>query len=117
MNYRSLAITKLLGMIVFTHTPKLSNQKTVFIEFSVLIGLFYSMSTKLIIKCFITVRPELIQPSIRKNNCDKIDITYSFVHFVPTGEIPNSMQYRIFINNWRGNKCTRRTQSLGTVNV
>ena len=50
-------------------------------------------------------------------NCDKTYLTYFFVHFLSAGEIPNSIQYRIFINNWRGNKSTRRTQSLGTVNV
>ncbi|OPL20944.1 hypothetical protein AM593_07156, partial [Mytilus galloprovincialis] len=33
-------------------------------------------------------------------------------YFVQKGEIPNCLQYRIFINNWRGNKTKRRTQSL-----
>ncbi|XP_063438348.1 major antigen-like [Mytilus trossulus] len=33
-------------------------------------------------------------------------------YFVQKGEIPTCLQYRIFINNWRGNKTKRRTQSL-----
>ncbi|CAC5387765.1 unnamed protein product [Mytilus coruscus] len=33
-------------------------------------------------------------------------------YFVQKGELPNCSQYRIFINNWRGNKTKRRTQSL-----
>ncbi|CAC5387768.1 unnamed protein product [Mytilus coruscus] len=28
------------------------------------------------------------------------------------GQVPTTLQYRIFINNWRGNKTKRRTQSL-----
>ncbi|CAC5424630.1 unnamed protein product [Mytilus coruscus] len=31
-------------------------------------------------------------------------------------ELPNSVQYRIFINNWRGNKTKRRTQSIAFAN-
>lgn len=66
-----------------------------------------------------TARTELtgIQKLFLLLNRDKIDITYLYLHFFPSGEIPNSIQYRIFINNWRGNKSTRRTQSLGTVKV
>ncbi|XP_071158074.1 golgin subfamily A member 6-like protein 22 [Mytilus edulis] len=33
-------------------------------------------------------------------------------YFVQKGRLPNCSQYRIFINNWRGNKTKRRTQSL-----
>ncbi|XP_076089850.1 uncharacterized protein LOC143061406 [Mytilus galloprovincialis] len=33
-------------------------------------------------------------------------------YYIQKGELPNCSQYRIFINNWRGNKTKRRTQSL-----
>ena len=47
-----------------TRTPKSSNQKTVFIRYDLLIGCFLSKSTKLLLKSFMTIKPDILQITI-----------------------------------------------------
>ena len=62
----------------YTHASKLSNQNTVFIECNVLIGCFFSsMRTKLVLKHFMIMGPNLLSYFSWKLSCPCPDISFN----------------------------------------